>query len=185
MKWFGLRALCVAAILWLAAPFALACGDKLAVIGGGVGLDRLNRNVARGNVVLLIEPNSSLRAANDDLNLKRELEFAGHKVRTVDSTGALESLISQGQADVVLVSWQDATRLQSELATRSSSPAIVSIAYKTDAAEPAIAVPKDLCVAQAERRRGREVVEAVGHVVQQRKAGQQVDCSAARTASKM
>ena len=102
----ALLVLCAAATTLLAASVAQACGDKLSVIGGGVSLDRVSQH--RGNVVMLVEPNSSLRAANDNLKLRQALEYAGNKVSTVETSAELSRVLELGKTDVVLVSWSDA-----------------------------------------------------------------------------
>ena len=81
-----------------------------------MSFDRVSQH--RGNVVMLVEPNSSLRAANDDLKLRQALEFAGNKVRTVETTAELTRVIDLGKTDVVLVSWGDAGRLQEQMVNR-------------------------------------------------------------------
>jgi hypothetical protein len=170
---------CAALLASMATPVALGCGDKLALIGGGVGYDRLSGASTRGNVVLLVEPGSALSRNGEALKLKRALESAGHKVRAVPSVAALEPVIASGQADVVLVSWQDALRLQQELATRPSAPALLGIASIGDDADTASAPPMGVCVSRSEGRRAREVVLAVDQTVEQRRNGQPVECRAA------
>ena len=93
-----------AAVLVVTVPVpAHACGDKLSVIGGGVSFDRVNENQYHGNIVMLLEPDSTLRAANDELKLRRALEYAGNKVRTVETPTELANVLGQGHTDVVLV----------------------------------------------------------------------------------
>ncbi len=142
------------------APAAHACGDKLSVIGGGVSFDRVSQH--RGNVVMLVEPNSSLRAANDALKLRQALEYAGNKVRTVDIPAELDSLLAQGQTDVVLVSWGDATKLQGQLASNSGSPTFLPVAYKTDPAELTAASKQGTCYARVEQRQDKQLVRPSG-----------------------
>ena len=119
----ALLVLCTAATTLLAASVAQACGDKLSVIGGGVSFDRVSQH--RGNVVMLVEPNSSLRAANDDLKLRQALEYAGNKVSTVETSAELTRVLDKGKTDVVLVSWSDAVRLQEQMVNRSGSPTVL------------------------------------------------------------
>jgi hypothetical protein len=107
--------------------------DKLSVIGGGVSFDHVSQH--RGNVIMLVEPNSSLRAANDNLKLRQALEYAGNKVSTVETSAELSRVLELGKTDVVLVSWSDAVRLQEQMVNRTGSPTVLRVAYRTDAAE--------------------------------------------------
>ena len=169
--------LCAAASTLLGAAVAQACGDKLSVIGGGVSFDRVSQH--RGNVVMLVEPNSSLRAANDDLKLRQALEYAGNKVSTVENAAELTRVLDIGKTDVVLVSWSDANRLQEQMANRSGSPTVLRVAYKTDPAELMAAGKQGVCYARAEQRQDRQLVRTVGRVLEQREKNLPVVCNAA------
>lgn len=169
--------LCAAITTLLGATAAHACGDKLSVIGGGVSFDRVAQH--RGNVVMLVEPNSSLRAANDDLKLRQALENAGNKVSTVETPAELTSVLDKGKTDVVLVSWSDASRLQEQMVSRSGSPTVLRVAYKTDPAELTAAGKQGICYARADQRQDRQLVRTVGRVLEQREKNQPVVCKAA------
>jgi hypothetical protein len=60
---------------------AHACGDKLSMMGGGVSFEMLNPSLHQGRVVMYITPGSPLHKANAEL--RKSLERAGHKVRSV------------------------------------------------------------------------------------------------------
>ena len=169
-------ALCMAVATLPVATAALACGDKLSVIGGGVSFDRVNQH--RGNVVMLVEPNSSLRAANDALKLRQALEYAGNKVRTVDTPAELDTVLEQGKTDVVLVSWGESGKLQAQLANRSGSPTVLPVAYKADPAELTTASRQGTCYARVEQREDKRLVRTVGRVLEQREKKQPIVCKA-------
>jgi hypothetical protein len=156
------------------ATAAFACGDKLSVIGGGVSFDRVSQH--RGNVVMLVEPNSSLRAANDALKLRQALEYAGNKVRTVETAAELEDVLQQGKVDVVLVSWGESGKLQARLAERQGSPTVLPVAYKTDPVELTNAGRDGTCFARVEQRADKRLVRAVGRVMEQREKNAPLDC---------
>jgi DNA-binding NtrC family response regulator len=167
-------AFCIAVATLPVASAVFACGDKLSVIGGGVSFDRVSQH--RGNVVMLVEPNSSLRAANEALKLRQALEYAGNKVRTVDTAAELESVLQQGQVDVVLVSWGESGKLQAQLAERAGSPTVLPVAYKTDPVELTSARSEGTCFAQVEQRADKRLVRAVGRVMEQREKKAPLDC---------
>jgi DNA-binding NtrC family response regulator len=170
-------ALCAAAAALHGASVAHACGDKLSVIGGGVSFDRVSQH--RGNVVMLVEPNSSLRAADNDLKLRQALEYAGNKVRTVETPAELANVLNMGKTDVVLVSWGDAGKLQEQLANGSRAPTVLPVAYKTDPAELTAASKQGACYARAEQRQNKQLVMTVGRVLEQREKNQPVVCKPA------
>jgi DNA-binding NtrC family response regulator len=168
--------LCAAAGTLLGAAVAQACGDKLSVIGGGVSFDRVAQH--RGNVVMLVEPNSSLRAANDELKLRQALEYAGNKVSTVENAGELSQVLDKGKTDVVLVSWSDATQLQQQMVNRAGAPTVLRVAYKTDPTELKAASKQGVCYARVEQRQDRQLVRTVGRVLEQREKNLPVICKA-------
>jgi DNA-binding NtrC family response regulator len=177
-----LLVLCAAAATLHGASVAHACGDKLSVIGGGVSFDRVSQH--RGNVVLLVEPNSSLRAANDELKLRQALEYAGNKVVTVETTAELTRVLGQGKTDVVLVSWDEAGKLQDQLASHAKSPTVLPVAYRTSPTELTAARKQGTCYARAEQRQDKQLVRTVGHVLEQREKNLPLDCrTAASTTS--
>jgi hypothetical protein len=166
-------ALCIAVATLSAASAAYACGDKLSVIGGGVSFDRVTRH---GIVVMLVEPNSSLRAANEALKLRQALEYAGNKVRTVDTPAELESVLRQGPVDVVLVSWGDSGKWEARFADLTGSPTVLPVAYKTNPAELTSASRQGACFARVEERGDKRLVKAVGRVMEQREKKAPLDC---------
>ncbi len=167
-------AFCVAMATLPLASAVFACGDKLSVIGGGVSFDRLSQH--RGNVVMLVEPNSSLRAANEALKLRQALEYAGNKVRTVDTAAELQSVLEQDPVDVVLVSWGDSGKLQAQLAERPDAPTVLPVAYKADPVELTNASRDGTCFAKVEQRSDKRLVRAVGRVLEQREKKAPLDC---------
>lgn len=175
--------ICCAAAALLQTGLAYACGDKLSVIGGGVSFERLGGLGVSGTVVMLLEPNSVLRTANDNLKLRQALESAGYKVRAVDDPGVLTKSLDQGPVEIVLVSWGDATRLKAELASREAAPTVLPVAYEVDAADLAVANSQGTCYVIAAQGRDKEFVKGVTRAMKQRAKNQPQQCPAATVAS--
>lgn len=173
---------CFAGMMFLPDP-AQACGDKLAVIGGGVSFERLGGLGMSGAVVMLLEPDSVLRIANDDLKLRQALESAGYKVRTVDNLGELKKSLDQGQTAVVLVSWGDAARLEAELGNGEGAPTVLPVAYGVDAARLAAANSQGTCYVIAAKGQDKEFVKGVTRTMKQRAKDKPQYCPAATAAS--
>ena len=163
----GSLAFCAAAVLLASLPDpATACGDKLSVIGGGVTFDKFAAE-HRGNVVMLIEPNSPLRAANDDLKLRQALQRAGHRVRTVESKSELATVLGQAKVDVVLVSLGERAEVGDQVAGQSA-PSMLRVAYKSDPTAVAAATKDGACFVLAASKQDPELVHRVGELVAQR-----------------
>jgi hypothetical protein len=160
---------------------AFACGDKLAMMGGGVGFERLNRSAHRGNLVLWIAPDSRLRAAERELDLKGVLERAGHRVRVVENVDDLRAALQAGGTDIVLMdgSATGAQQPPTSLASLANgSPAMVSVLYQPTAAELMVAERSRTCVARADKQRGRQVLDTVDKVMANRDKGASSPCAA-------
>jgi hypothetical protein len=150
---------------------AFACGDKLAMIGGGVSFERIAQTANPGSVVLLIAPDSPLYQADQQLKLADSLRRSGHTVRRVASESELESALSQQAADVVVVYWTDAAQVHDRLAATSPAPTVVPVVYRATPAQLTDANQQSTCTADVEKRRGRQLAETVERVLEQRKAG--------------
>lgn len=165
-----------------AAPATQACSDKLSIIGGGVTYDMF-AGEHRGNIVLVVEPNSPLRAANDDLKLRQALQKAGHRVRMVESAVELAVVLDKTRVDVVLVSWGQRESVEQQLATRASAPAMLGVGYKQATASAVTASNQGQCFILVADSQDPALVHRVGELVAQRgKPGAQ-RCEAPKTPS--
>lgn len=150
-----------------ATPATQACSDKLSIIGGGVTYDMF-AGEHRGNIVLLVEPNSPLRAANDDLKLRQALQKAGHRVRMVESTAELASVLDTAHVDVVLVSWGQRDGVEQQLAARTSAPAMLGVAYKQATGNTAAASTEGQCFVLVTNSQDPGLVHRVGELISQK-----------------
>jgi len=158
--------------LSVAAPAtAPACGDKLAMIGGGVSFERIAQTAHPGSVVLLIAPDSPLYQADQQLRLADSLRRSGHNVRRVASQSELENALNQQAADVVVVYWTEAAQVHDRLAAASPAPTVVPVVYRATPAQLTDANQQSTCTADVEKRRGRQLAETVDRVLEQRKSG--------------
>jgi hypothetical protein len=163
------------------ATAAWACGDKLAMIGGGVSFERVSQTAHPGRVVLLIAPDSPFSQAETELKLTDSLRRTGHSVRRVASEAELETALHQEGADVVVVYWTDAGSVNDRLAASTSgAPTVVPVVYHASASQLSDATAQSKCVAQVEKRRGRQLNETIDRAVEKRKSGQPLDCATAR-----
>jgi hypothetical protein len=150
---------------------ALACGDKLVALGGGVPFDRIGKQLYPGSVILYLNPETSLNSAVADLRLDSALMRAGHSVRTVTSRSDLESALRAAKTDVVLMDLADAVELNARLTDEVPT---LPVLYGARAGEPAGA--PDRCVLDADKKRAMKLFKAVNRIIEGREKGQPVDC---------
>jgi vacuolar-type H+-ATPase subunit F/Vma7 len=158
---------------------ALACGDKLSMMGGGVSFERINASAHRGSVVMLLAPDSQLRATAADLELKRSLERAGHTVRTLATTDELAAQLRNGGVDVVLVDAWVAENMRRQIAAAApatSKPIVLTVIYKPGAGGQPTTQVERLCVARADKQNGRAVLNAIEQELARKARGEPVAC---------
>jgi hypothetical protein len=154
-----------AATLVLAQGPAVACGDKLSMMGGGVSFELVNPAGHRGNIVLFVTPDSPLRLSNREQMLEKSLRRAGHTVRVVNSPAELASALQAGNVDIVLTDAQEAT--PRPIAAGPDAPteaASLALTYRPAAADFSSTSPSRTCVARVDQR-GKRVVDAIENVL--------------------
>ena len=125
-------------VMWLAAALAggtaaLACGDKLLVLGRGV---RFQHAYAAHQANLLIY-SAGIRneAGFGSAKLQNTLTRAGHKLQIVGSGSQLDEALKSGKVDVVIVDFADLAGITRELQSAPSKPVILPILFKPSKAE--------------------------------------------------
>jgi len=148
----------VATLALASAPGALACGDKLTVLGGGIPFDKIHTNHRHGSLIMYLSPDSRLSATNSDARLDQALTRDGNQVKVVQSSAELKQALESGQADFVLIDWSEAQHLQPGVI---ANVPIVPVTYEGDATGRAMAQTRSGCVVQSNKRHSREMVQEV------------------------
>jgi DNA-binding NtrC family response regulator len=124
---------------------ALACGDKLVVVGRGLHANRV-KAPQRASILLFAEPKSSVAAALEDGNFRKDLERAGHRLRSATSKEELESALSTGTYDLLLADLKAAPLAESEAKSAASKPTFLPTLYNPTASELAAVGTQYHCV---------------------------------------
>ena len=121
----------------LSTDSALACGDKLLVIGRGV---RFQRAYAPRQANLVIYSNGTQRGAIlTSAKLQTTLKQAGHNLQMVEGASQLDEALKSGKVDVVLADFTDVAGITRQLQSAPSKPVILPILFKPSKAEFAAA----------------------------------------------
>jgi hypothetical protein len=160
-------ALAVATLALASAPSALACGDKLTVLGGGIPFDKIHTTHRHGSLIMYLSPDSRLSATNSDARIDQALTRDGHQVILVQSSAELKKALGSGQADFVLIDWSEAQHLQPDV---TAGVPVVPVTYDGDAAERALAQTRSGCVVQSNKRHSREMVHEVEALLENQSA---------------
>jgi len=159
--------LAIATLALASAPGALACGDKLTVLGGGIPFEKIHTNHRHGSLVMYLSPDSRLSATNSDARLDQALTRDGHQVKVVQSSTELKQALDAGQVDFVLIDLTEAKQLQADVVAHVP---IVPVTYGNDAAERALAQSRSGCVVQSNKRHSQEMVHEVEALLENQSA---------------
>jgi hypothetical protein len=152
-----------------------ACGDKLNF--GGMGFDRMTHAKTAGHVALLTPTDSAQAPAKAAANIGSLLEKNGHHVEVAGDDAALRQLQDQHAIDVVIVHWPQAADATAALGDVKSGPSVLAVAYDADDEAAAKAAVTTACLARADQHRGRNLMEAVNRIIEQRKSGTAPECT--------
>lgn len=161
-------------------PAALACGDKLSAMGGGIRFERLHRAAHPARLVVYMPPQSGLRRADSELQLVKLLTRAGHDVKVVEAPDELQRILAAAGTDLVLAGatdLRDAGRALDEAGREDAAPgktgaaAVVRIDYGRDGPAPANGA-SDPCLASVSRRTGGSLVRTIDAVLRPGADGQ-------------
>jgi hypothetical protein len=158
------------------ATAALACGDKLVAMGGGVGFERVMVSRNPGHIILMLEPATGLAAANDKFNLAASLQLAGHEVFVATSAEDLREQRMAVAPDLILVDASRAKQYEFHPVAAGVGPSIMPVAYRADGDGQAVAEPEAACVTVASGRKGAQVLKAVEQTMKLRRRGLPTPC---------
>ena len=127
---------------------ALACGDKLVVVGRGLHANRV-KAPQRASILLFAEPKSSVAAALEDGNFRKDLERAGHRLRSATSKEELEAALGTGTYDLLLADLKAAPLAESEARSAASRPTFLPTLFNPTAAELAAVGKQYHCVVKS------------------------------------
>jgi CheY-like chemotaxis protein len=164
-------ALCVGLAL---APAVLACGDRLAALGGGVRFERVFYSRHPGRVVLYAPTATRLRAADERLGIAAALQRAGHQVTSVSDRDAFVRAVGAGAPDVVVI---DAEAARAGLPDSTGTAPVVPVAFRPGR-DAAPVRADDGCVVEIADQSVRQLLRTVETVLERRRRGERTACGA-------
>lgn len=182
-KTWGAAALGAAALMIAIGQSALACGDKLVALGGGVGFERIMVSRNPGQIILWLEPATGLAAANDRFNLAASLSLAGHEVSIVQNADELRAQRAAAAPDLILVDATHANLLQFQPVAGGEAPVIMPVAYSADGGVVDAADQQIGCVTVAGGRKGAQLLKAVEQALKLRSRGLPMPCVKEKSAN--
>ena len=135
--------------LWaVGAVDVVACGDKLVVVGRGLRPKRTKGSVP-ASILIFADPKGSLPAALEEGHLRRDLEKAGHRLRSVSSREELDAALDTGTYDLVFADFKVASAIETEAKAAPSKPTVLPTLFNPSDAELAAASKQYKCIMKA------------------------------------
>lgn len=153
----------------------LACGDKFVVLGRGVRFQQIHAAKHPASILVYMSPGSQVAQADKEFQLQAMLKLAGHKPVAVEGQEFTRALSSK-KYDLVLADLPDAAKLEREVSSAPSKPAVVPVLYNPTSAELATAEEKYSCVLKASKK-NRQLLSVLDEVMQSRHRGEGVKCA--------
>src|SRR5262245_39331940 len=125
---------------------ALACGDKLVVVGRGLRPQRMKASPQRGAILLYVAPGSSVSKIVEDGRFRKDIERAGHRVRSVTTKEELGSALQTGSYDLVLADIHTLNQVEGAAKAGASKPTVLPTLYNPTDEELAAAKKQFYCV---------------------------------------
>ena len=123
-------------ILLLGASPALACGDKLLVLGQGARL-QIAPSYFPGNIIFFMNPNTPGASEWKDTEFQKIMREAGHNWKSVRSREQLEAELKSQRYHVIIADFADAPGLEALKKTLSSEAVILPWVYAEPGASKA------------------------------------------------
>jgi hypothetical protein len=167
-----LTAMLVAGVWASGAREAFGCGDKFVLISGGA---RINRSKFPSHVLVFMNPNSRIPAAEKEFHIEATLAAAGHKATVVESQAEVEKAIASGKYDLVLADSTDAPELRKQCGASASKPAVLPLLYKPTADELSAAQKESSCLARPSKK-SSDLLAVIDETMKDRVKGVAPNC---------
>lgn len=148
-----MRQLRITAVVLLAGSLASAevqaCGDKFLVVGRGPRAQRVKGAVQKASILMYLDRRTELPSAMKEEGLENELKLAGHRVRQIDTRGAVASELRARRYDIVMAGIADMNSLEVELGALppgESRPLLLPIVHNPTGDELAAAERRYQCL---------------------------------------
>jgi len=151
---------------------ALACGDKLVIVGRGLHAKR--KAVSKASILVYARPGGSLPAALGEGGLQKNLERAGHRLSRVGTEEELRQALAAGAYDLVLADMKAAPKVEAQANEAPTHPTVLPTLYNPSPAELTAAESAFQCVLKSPAREKdylAVVDEAMAARAKQTKAG--------------
>jgi hypothetical protein len=148
MKRIVLLGLTALAGVVLSGADALACADKMVIVGRGLRPTHA-RAALRASILVYARAGGTLPAALAEGGLQKNLEGAGHRVSRVASEDELKKALDAGSYDLVLADLAVSSRVEAEADASPAHPTVLPTLYNPSPEELKAAEGQFRCVVKS------------------------------------
>ena len=118
----------------LNASFAIACGDKLLVLGRGARFQATSADHP-ASILFYVNPNTPGSEKVEFTQLQSIMRQAGHRFRSVTGREELAVALKTARFDIILADFDDASRLEKAIQASPSQPVLLPWVYQETKAD--------------------------------------------------
>jgi hypothetical protein len=126
---------------------AFGCGDKLVVVGRG--RPKRVKGTYTAAILVFADPRGSLPTALEEGNLRKDLERAGHRIRSVSTREELGDALETGTYDLLFADYKSAPSIEPQAQASRSKPTVLPTLYNPTDADLHAAEKQYHCVMKA------------------------------------
>ncbi len=150
---------------------ALACGDKFLIIGRGASYRGRYVSIHPATILVFGEK----AAGNGDVDVRRILKRAGHRVDYAPDDAHLDTAMKSKTYDFVLTPLEEVDKTQSHVQSLSSKALVVPIIFASTDEEMARVEKQYECIARSEEKQ-RSFLAVLDDAMSMRLKGQPMHC---------
>lgn len=140
------------------------CGDKLVLLGRGIRFQRMIATKHPATILVYLNPDAGISAADREYQLRPLLKLAGHSPRSVATPTDLARELGSGTYDLILADYADAAALEKEIVAAKAKSTLIPIIYNPTAEQRA-AAEKDYACLVAPAKRNFDLLKVIDQVM--------------------
>ena len=159
-------------LLWISAfltallicfeTIAVACGDKLLVLGRGVKLGNLGSSY-HASIIAYMPESVSQDAAIKDVRFQADLRKAGHIMSLVQQGDVLTGAVQSGKYDIILVDMQNMAMVSNQVTKAAVHTVVIPVVYEgTELKTPV----EYVCVRKPMSAKNKSCLSTIGNALE-------------------
>ena len=161
-------------VILLSLSSAFACWDKLLFLGHGLSIADIHKPEHPASILIYMNPDSQLPAADKDVHFQNLLKLVGHKPKSTESRMEFIRALTSGSYDIVVADLSDAGILKSQVEAAPGKPVLLPLLYKRSKEQLADAQKQFSCAFNADRN--NRILRVLDEAMRSKQKGTNPQC---------